>query len=454
VAYILFCCVFTVFAQEAPPGVLRISPDEAVDRAIKSNLDLELARVNLDAAKRKSDLVWNQFLPSFDVRGTLSRDNWASTSQGFTLVPVPSVYSITLPQWHAQGNFAASLTFSFALVEGIKKYRLDYEAGLSGLQSARIQMERGVRQLYNQILLQQANAALLRENFTNTQRRAAIAEENFKAGLGPRLNWLQAQVAVENIKPTINEMENAIKSLEANFAILLGLPYDTEFELIPIEAGESYISTDVAEFISKASAGKPDILTLQKEIQALHSARKSQALSLYTPYLRFDWSLSSTFNPMMDPWKDGFFTADNWNKGGSFSLTLGMNLNSLFSFTKEGQSLKDADNGLLMQNIRLAQMIRETEVDIYTKLNGLEKTRTTAEAQHLTVDLAEQSYRLTEEAYRAGLRTLLEVQEAELSLNQAKQQLFTQQINYLNDLLDLEYAIGVPFGTLSSRSAQ
>jgi len=41
------------------------------------------------------------------------------------------------------------------------------------------------------------------------------------------------------------------------------------------------------------------------------------------------------------------------------------------------------------------------------------------------------------------------VQNAEASLRQARVQLHEQQFNYLNGILDLEYALGLPFGTLS-----
>ena len=153
---------------------------------------------------------------------------------------------------------------------------------------------------------------------------------------------------------------------------------------------------------------------------------------------------------MLDPFKDNLFTADNWNKGGNFSVTLGMSLNSLFPFTKEGQQRKDMEASIQIQNIRLAQMIQETELEIFNKLASLNKTLTSREAQKAAVDLAEQSYRLTEEAYRAGLQDFQSVRSASLALEQARLQLSTQQYSYLNDLIDLEYSIGVPFGTLSS----
>jgi outer membrane protein TolC len=311
-------------------------------------------------------------------------------------------------------------------------------------------MERDVRKTYNQILLLEENAALLQENYANTVRQATTTEANFRAGLVPRLTWLQAQVAVENMKPIISEMDNNLKALRANFAMSLGLPYDTIFILEPLGIDDFYIPLDLAELISKAASGKPDIHELQRNISTLHSRRKALSLQLHTPFLRLGWSLSSTFNPLLDPFKDNLFTGDNWNKGGSFSITLGMNINSLFPFTKEGQGLKDLDNSIRSLNITLAQAIRGTELEIYTKVNSLEKTQTSTEVQKAAVELAELSYRLTEEAYRAGLQDFHAVQSSALALEQAKLQLLTQKFNYLNDLIDLEYAVGVPFGTLSS----
>jgi outer membrane protein TolC len=80
----------------------------------------------------------------------------------------------------------------------------------------------------------------------------------------------------------------------------------------------------------------------------------------------------------------------------------------------------------------------------------LEKTRTTAEAQRLTVQLAERTYRLSMTAYQNGLKTWLDVQNDELALRQARLGGLQQNYSYLMGLLDLEYALGVPFGSLSA----
>jgi len=436
--------IFSAYSQQGT--VLRLTPDTAVEMTIKNNLNIQSARLGLDIKKRKAEYVWNQFIPSASATGTLSRDNWASTaSQG----PI----TITLPQWHLNGSFSASLDFSFALIEGIRSYRLDYEAGLVGLEKAKLQMEQAVRKMYNQLLLLESNLALLKESYNNAVRQASIAQANFNAGLAPRLTLLQAQVAAENIKPNVSDLENSLKSLKGNFAILLGLSYDTPFEFEPIAFNIFDIPVELSELISRASREKPDIMELQASIMTLQSQKKALSLQQFTPFLRLGWTLTGLLNPMLDPFKDNLTNLDNWNKGGQFSVTLGLTLNNYFPFTKEGQQRKDMEANIQIQNTRLAQMVMETELEVFTKLASLEKTRTSADAQKNAVNLAEQSYKLTEEAYRSGLQDFQSVQSASLALEQAKLQLLQLNFNYLNDLIDLEYSIGVPFGTLSSANA-
>jgi outer membrane protein TolC len=335
------------------------------------------------------------------------------------------------------------------MIAGIETLRADYQAGLATLDRTRLQIERDIRKTYNQILLLQENVVLLRENIASAERQAAMAEANYRAGLVPRLTMLQAQVSVANLAPTISELENSLKALQASFAMTLGLPYNTQFSLEPLAEGNFEIPMDLAELISRASTNRPDIVELQRNIATLESRRKATALQLYTPSLNLSWSLNQTFT--QDAFKNNWFDGDSWRGSGNFSISLAYRLNTLFPFTTEGQGLQDLDNVLRNLYITMAQVVMGTELEVYTKLNSLEKTQSSMETQRGAVELAELSYRLTEEAYRAGLQDFQTVQNSLLALSQAKLQLLTQQFNYLNDLIDLEYAVGVPFGTLSSR---
>jgi len=463
-------------AQQAAASPVLLSPDEAVERAIKNNLSLEASRTSLSTKKRASDLWWNQFIPSVTVAGSLLRDNEAGKVSGITHVPwddrmqllgqtqgdfelpVPTVgtfynyvmpYSVDIPQWHIAGTIQASLSINFAMFEGMKRLRLDYEGGIISYEKARAQLERDVRKAYHNMLLLQENIALLRGSFTNTGRQVQMARENYNAGLAPELVMLQAQVAMENLRPVIDQAENGLKLSMAQFAMFLGLSYDTPFELVPVGGEAFFIPADVTELISKASSDKPDIKELKQSILMLQSARKALLYSL-TPSLTLSWNNTSAF--VKDPWKDSWFgSKDDWKNSGAFTLSLGVRLHSLIPFSMDFQAVKNLDDTIKSANIGLAQMIRGTEIEIYNTVLSLERTRTSMEALAQTVSMAERSYRLTEQAYQAGLQDLFQVQNAEQSLRQARVQMLEQQFNYLNGLIDLEYSIGVSFGTLTSK---
>ena len=461
----------------AQQAAIRLSPDEAVEMAVRNNLALESARITANTRGRVSDLSWNQFIPNVTVAGTMIRNNQQGTMSGIAPVPwrdemalipgfnrnqfevtIPGIgtmynyvmpFSVDLPRWNIAGMIQTSLTINIAMFENMKRLQLDYELGLLSYERAKAQLERDIRKAYHNMLLLEENIALLRASFINVERQVQMAQANFNAGFAPELVLLQAQVARENMRPVIDQAENGLRLLKAQFAMFLGLPFDADFELIPLTETAYHVPVDVTDMISRAAAGRPDVQELRQSILMMESARRALVYSL-TPALTLSWNNTSAF--LGDPWKDRWFFGDtDWRRSGSFTVSLGMRLHSLIPFSTDTQAVRNMEDQIRTANIGLAQLIRGTEIEIYNIVLSLERTRVSMAALSHTVSLAERSYQLTEQAYRAGLQDFFQVQNAEQSLRQARVQLLEQQFNYLNGLIDLEYLIGVPFGTLSTR---
>jgi Outer membrane protein len=454
--FLLLCANSHVQAQaqeKAPP--IRLSPDEAVKIAIKNNLALESSRASTATKKRASDLSWNQFIPSVDVGGALLRLNEAPQAIVLPLGQfIPGASDIQMgggSQWRAAGSISASINLNVSMIEDMNRLRLDYEKGLVSYEKARVQLERDVRKAYHNMLLLQENINLLRGSFENAGRQVQMAQANYDSGLAPELTFLQAQVARENLRPVIDQAENGLKLSMAQFAMFLGLDYNTPFELEPVKENTNFIHIDVAEMISKAASGKPDIQELRQDILSLNSIKKATWYRLFTPTLSLSWNADPS---LQDPWNNSWFSDMNkWKQqSGSFRISLGFRLNGLLPYTAEHQGIKTLDDQITAVTLGLTQMIRGTEIEIYNTVLALERARISAQAQAQTVSLAEQSFRLTEQAYQAGLQDYYQVQNAEQSMRQARVQMLEQQFNYLNGLIDLEYSIGVPFGTLSSKN--
>jgi outer membrane protein TolC len=454
-----------LFAQSGPPpgvpsidgastnGTERrlISPEEAVRLAIENNLDLASARIDTEAARRASALSWNTFIPTVSVGAGMQRSNYEQTQIVPLGSPVPPGVVITLPRWGLGATISAQLQINAAMFEEIRAARLSYRNGLLSYEQAKARIERDVRKAYYDMLLLEEQIALSRESFETTRRQAAMAQANYRSGLIPETQYLQAQVAVETMKPQMEQAESGLRLAKASFANNLGLPLDTAFDLVPLEAGVTYIPLEVAELISRAASDNPDVQSLRRQILTTRNTRTQTILRMYTPSLTLSWNAAPVF--VGDPMQDGWFDSDRWSQPlrGNFSFNVGFMLNTFFPFTTQGQQLKSLDDGLDKLNIGLAQAIRGTELKINNTVASLEQARLSAEAQGYTVELAQRSLRMAEQAYRSGASDFLEVRNAELQLYQARLSVLQQQFNYIKGLIDLEYDIGVSFGTLSSR---
>ncbi|MDR3334433.1 MAG: TolC family protein [Treponema sp.] len=449
-AIILFLCALLCAAPGAVFAETRkLSLDEAVDLAIKNNLSLESARVTSSTKKRAADTAWNVFIPTVELSTTLGRMNRIGDTTVTTWFGgEPQSMTIEVDEgnhWSLSGNLAISFNFNFALFESMKNLKLNYQAGLITFEKARIQLERDIRKAYFQLLLLQDQRGLLQDQITMAERRVETAQANYRAGLVPELTLLQAQVSLANIKPTMVELENGIKSSIAVFAMNLGLPSGTEIELEPAEM-PGVVELDAAALISRAASEKPDVEELRQNILVIQSARKARFYQAFTPNLSLGWNMDPT---VRNPWTGDGWSNGVWSSSGLFRVTLSYSLNNLFPFGSARQGLADMDDNLRSLNIALAQTIRGTEVEIYSMILKLEKSQTSLEVLRQNADLAARAASLTEQAYRAGLQDLLTLQNSQSELTNARFAVVQEEYNYMMNLIDLEYTIGVPFKTLS-----
>jgi outer membrane protein TolC len=454
-------------AAQASEPARTLTVDDAVSLAVDRNLGLAGQRIDVETKKRKSENSWNQFLPQVDVNATLGRMNMPQSTSvmlpfsGGAPTTATGVYNTVyyqgfdLPTWNLSASLSAQVVLNAAMLQSMKGAKLDYEAGLISYASATRKLERDVRKNFYGLLLMQENMKLMQENIDNAKRRVDQADANYKAGLVPELSLLSAQVAWENMKPALEEMRIAYASATDGFAMILGLPRGAAIELKG-DISPAYAILDSGALISDRLADRFDVQGLVKTLESLKSGEKELHARLFTPSLILGWNYDPTF--MGDPFKDDLFKGsalltqgggDAWQqRTGMFRATLAFRLNALFPKSQEAQGLAAMRDGIEQARTGLALTIRGAEIEIDSLVRKLDKSRKSSDALKLNVNLADRAFRLSDLAYRAGAKDLLEVQSAELELRKAQVQVITENYNYVTGLLDLEYAVNLPFGTL------
>ncbi len=296
------------------------------------------------------------------------------------------------------------------------------------------------------------NLKLMEQNIEAAQNRFKQAEINYRNGLVPELSVLSAQVGYENLKPVLTEMKLGYATMLDGFKMLLGIDLNTDLkitgdiEIEPIKLNTK-ILTDL--FLS----GRLDILSLNKTVQSLENMKSAVKLRTMTPMLIFGLNFDPAYG--LDPWKNNWFEniGDNWSQQkGMFSMTLSMSLDSFLPWSFAQTSIRDIEDGITQLKLGLAQARMGAEMEIKTLIMQLNKSKEQLQTLNLNIRLAEKAHQMSQEAYDAGSRELLEVEDSERDLNTAKLEVLKEKYNYITGLLDLEYALNASLSEIKEFS--
>ena len=420
----------------AEEPVVRLTIEQAVDYARENSKTLQSSAIDLEIKKRASSYSWNQFMPSVQVTGTMSRKNEVTpiSIPGITMPPQPD--PTEADHWTAVGGVSVSWNFSAAMIESIRLAKRDYEAGLISWDQTLRQTELQIEKLFYGLLLQEESLKIQQDSLENARLRMEQARINYLNGLIPELSYIQAQVSYQNMKPSVMKQEQLLKQQLDMFGFLIGLPTGIKIELEgAIEP--PHIDLVAQDLVDISMENNPDILLLNKNLEILKLTYSMQNLQTYIPSLSLSWGFQPVVSDIQENW------IDKYTDGGSFSATLVWNLTNMLPFSANQQKAKDTKDNIRKMELSLETLKENTALNIRTQIDNLNQAWANIEAASGNITLAQKSYDMNVTSYQNGTRELLDVKDAESQLNQAKLGLINSKYEYLTGLLDLEYSLNI-----------
>jgi outer membrane protein TolC len=423
----------TAFAQERTTQALTV--DEAVKIALDKNLSLIRNAIDLGTRKRTANRSWNSLLPTLGASAIISHP----TSVTGEILPKQTMSPDGRPQdrevWTPGFSLSAGFTLSASVIENIKKAQADYEMGILTYESARQELELQVRKLFYQILLLDANRELAAQNFASAQARYEQTTAMTRTGQAPRLDELSARVDMENQRPAVRNAdilyENALDSLKT----ILGIPTETIIKL-----DGSLTGLKIADFSTAGTVPSQSLEAsrLLQSIRSMEAQRNTVRNGAYIPSLRLSWTSTPLYN----------LQNEYWNDTGSFSISLGFNLDNFFPWSNAKTQIDTLNDNISAAHIQLTETLRNRDNRVSQNMRTIERILESLEAMKLNVELAQSTYAMYEDSFRRGAVDYQRLRGAGDSLEQAKNRLLSEQYNLVSALLDLEKELNIPFGTL------
>ncbi len=398
-------------AQEAPPGEPSLTLRDAVSAALREQPSLKAAEASAEAAARRADQA------SLDRLGRLDTSYLWTPRQKALEVAFPgipplipaTVFEVKQLQEHAfTASFTQPLWTWGALSRRSQAAAREAEAGRRTLDRARQQTVFDASSAFLRASQAQAWAGVAAQALEQQRAFLKVAKSRVDAGAAPRLDQLKAELAVAKAESDLLEARNQARlAREA----LVTLTLDPRFRAAPLapEAQEGAALPEEGEAVARALRQRPDLAALAKAAEAFGLGGEAAAASA-KPALAFRASLTQQNDAAGRMWNGssrlyqaGF--ALTW-EGFSPLRAQARAAELRASGTEARHRLKAAEEGVALE--------------VRSALSSAREARERSEVQRRAVSVAEEQARIARLAYREGVITSVEAEDAELALTAAR----------------------------------
>jgi outer membrane protein TolC len=280
--------------------------------------------------------------------------------------------------------------------------------------------------LYTKEMLEIVNVS-----FENAQANLNNVTALSREGMVSEFTLLDAQVRVENIKPTIKQLENAVASATDGLKILMNIP---QTENINVAGNITYSEEnlqDIDRIINQARNNNLNILTLEQAIK-LTQANVAVSESDYYPtvaaFANYGYNaMSNTFS--------NWATYPTSMVGLSFSMNLFRGFQTKYKTQQSKIEVIKAEEQIGFLKDAIAMQVR-------TNVNELLRIQEDIEAQRRNVTVAERAYHLSTVRFQEGMGSQLEILNSDVALRQAKTNLLESEYNYVISRAKLDNLLG------------
>ncbi|MDZ4164650.1 MAG: TolC family protein [Smithellaceae bacterium] len=424
-AGMVLLAAFLFLSSAAASAQTRVfSLEEALAIAAEKNRDIEKARVYIAWAQGKY----------VEERAAAFPQLTASASLGWDQDESQKIYSPMQTQRTERRSAQIGLTqplFTWGQVSAAIR------AARVGLQSAEEQLriyqqaaKRDVSAAFHDVLLARELHRLALHSLEQKKRHQEEARRKLQAGVATDYDVLAAEVSVENARPDTIRTENKIRIARERLRFLLAIEKGEvdvtgglEADLIPHRSYE--------EAFALAREKRPDLadiryrIGLNRELVVLAAAQDKPRVDLKGAY---GW------NYLEQPTVYG--------DGPSWSVGVQLSYPFFDGFRTRGR-VAQAESDLKRIQIDEARRIDAVALETRDAVNAVRESEDIVRSLSGTVNQAERLLTMAEKGYELGVKTRLEVEDAELNLRQAKSSLSRARRDYLVARVNLDWVTGI-----------
>ena len=448
---------------EAPAdSILHLTLDDALRIALSENITVQVADKEIERTGYAKKGSYASLFPQIDMSGTYQRTikkqvmymdidmgemsgMMGGGSAGDQSDGAASESSMDLDQGLEVGRWntwAAGIQASMPLVnaqlwKSLRISGLDVELAVEKARSSRLDMVTSVKNAYYSVLLAKEAFDVYREVYENAVKNYEETEKKFNAQKTSEFELIRAKTNVANAVPNVYDAESSVILALWQLKAVLGIDLD---ENIDVTGSLLDYSEDMSYDIGLTDSVSLDRNSTMRQL-ALQAEQLAESIKLqkyaYIPTLSAAFSFS--LNAMTNDFK---FDQYRWTPYSYVGISLAI---PIFSGGKRYNDVRQSKAQYEQLKLQTTDTERNLKISIRQSLTTMETNIKSYYAAKEAVASAQKGYDIAEKTYQVGRSTLIELNDAQLALTQARLGVSQAVYNFVVAKAQLEQTLGNDF---------
>lgn len=416
----------------AQTDTIHLTVQKAVDLAIQQNLMQKVSELELQKKQEKVGEYMAALYPTVKATGSYSR----YLKLPVIFLPAGSPLGTTLKVGSDNsytGAVSASVpVFVASIFESIRLGKKDVEISAEKVRENQINLAANIKTTYYNVLLLKRSSEVIGQSYQNALDNLKNIQNLNKNGMVSDYDVIRIKVQVENLYPNLLQTENSYDNLLNVLKILLNIDVNTpvsldDGEVTNLEVAEGVLPTD----------GWQDANSTLRQLYLSSQMLDIQAKLVKSSNIP---SLVAIGSYQYQAQANNFKFSDyKWVPTSLVGLQLNVPIFSGFSVRRQLSQVRISQQELALQT-EFTQNNLNTQLQ--NEVNAINTAVKKVNSAVGNVDLAQRGYSIAKTSYNTGQATLLELNDAENAMMQARLNLIQAQIEYLTARADYEKTIG------------
>ncbi len=421
---------------QTPAEKAALTIEEAVKLAVERYPDVEKARAAADVLKGKIREVRSQALPQVNIRvnGTRSRDPSFLNATAFDNFPAElrdAMNPVASNMFIYSAGVTQPLYTAGKVGTALKLASVESEGALADIDRAQQDLSKNVVNAYYGLMWAERYKALVEETQEQRKQHAAMARTRFQNGVATEVDVLRSEVAVSNGAPDLVRADNAIRQARALLNFYLVRPIDYPTEVTGDFQDRAWDQWDLDVLSQEAVRRRPELARLRV---AERSATVQLDLAKAENKMRLDGNASFGISSRKP---QNFFNSmyESWSFGMTYTLPV-------FDGFKRSGMVYQATANQRAARLEREKVEQQVRLGLQQGLDELKASAETIAAARANISQAEKVLSMTQDNYKFGAATTLDILDAQTALSVARNNLLRGLYDYSVARVNLLWTAG------------